>query len=334
MAFHEQAAFAHSPAFTARRERWYARRLLPIQYQKRAPAPRYGLGSKVIRRSANEDKARGDQPRTIRGFRDLWRWWLGKETRPAPEPYVDEITKQPALLELRQVQYQVRGVLDDYLFHELDLKIFPNELVVLIGANGCGKSTLLKLCGGYAEPLEGWIYFSGEQVKSTAELRGKVGTVLQEPGRAFFTNTVLEELCFCRSVTPANVRAVLEAVGLSNISLRADPRRLSGGQQRRLALANQLCRESRPQLLLLDEPLVGIDFRTRREMVALFAQLKQFKSMVIVSHEPGEILLCADRVVQIARRGIMEVDKRTVQRAIAVRKARNEYEEGAEEIAR
>ncbi|HEY9662961.1 MAG TPA: energy-coupling factor ABC transporter ATP-binding protein, partial [Allocoleopsis sp.] len=81
--------------------------------------------------------------------------------------------------------------------------------------------------------------------------------------------------------------------GLAHLPLSTSPRSLSGGQQRRLALAVQLIRQ--PYLLLLDEPTAGLDWSMRRQLIGVLAKLKTEWSLLVVSHEPGEIAGIADR---------------------------------------
>ncbi len=82
-------------------------------------------------------------------------------------------------------------------------------------------------------------------------------------------------------------------MGLENIPLHTSPHALSGGQQRRLALAVQLIRQ--PHLLLLDEPTAGLDWSMRRQLVSLLAKLKQHWTLFVVTHDAGEMQEIADK---------------------------------------
>lgn len=188
----------------------------------------------------------------------------------------------------------------------------------------------MQLMLGLEEAERGTFYWNGKKTKQK-HLVSNIGVVMQSPGDYFFLPTVLEELVMGRSSrTPDDVRRVMHAVGLSNLSLMANPRALSGGQTRRLALASQMMREPLPALFMLDEPLVGVDWTGREELVALLGRLKKEFAMVIVSHEPAELLPHADRVVQVARGRMHEVSREVIDRALRLTAERRKAEEAEE----
>lgn len=172
------------------------------------------------------------------------------------------------------------------------------------------------------KPRNGTMFWNGKEMKSKHML-DHIGLVLQDPVNYFFMPTVLDELIVGRpDKTPNDVRDVMKAVGLQNISLLRDPRSLSGGQVRRLAIADQLMRDPRPTLFALDEPLAGVDWTGRREIAELLGTLKRQFAIVIVSHEPGELLEYADRVVEVGRGGTHEIHPRVIAKAISIRAQR------------
>ncbi|GFH19619.1 ABC transporter domain-containing protein, partial [Haematococcus lacustris] len=147
-----------------------------------------------------------------------------------------------------------------------------HSMGLLIGRSGSGKTTLLQ------------------------ERMARVGLVFQFPERHFLGQDVLSELTFTwprdigfmweQERQRQRITRVMHAVGLSDINLSLPPWALSGGQQRRLALALQLVRQ--PDVLLLDEPLAGVgqwpaglDWRARREVVELLGRLKQECSLLV-----------------------------------------------------
>lgn len=141
-----------------------------------------------------------------------------------------------------------------------------------------------------------------------------MGLVFQFPERHFLGSTVKEELTFGwprgtqgqakRMELATRLSSALEAVGMSLVRLDTPVRALSGGYQRRLALALQLMRG--PQLLLLDEPLAGLDWRTRGELVPLLAKLKRERAVLVVTHDLRELLPAADFAWRMAPGGRLE----------------------------
>lgn len=179
---------------------------------------------------------------------------------------------------------------------------------------------------GFKTAQSGEFFMNGLKVKQK-RLRGALAMVMQRPADYFYGRSVLEQLTMGTDLaTPDDVRAVLFAVGLHDISLLKNPRQLSGGQQKRLAVAGQLMRRRLsvppPELMLLDEPLAGVDAAGRAGMARLVGTLKDEFSLLIVSHEPNELLEYADRVVQLAHGRLFEVDQTVLQRARDMNRAR------------
>ena len=179
------------------------------------------------------------------------------------------------------------------LLWNVSLELAPREMGLVVGPSGSGKSTLLEILGGLSKPTKGEIYWKDELIKSD-QLSRFSGLVFQFPERHFCGSTLLEEVRFGHpELTSDQVSDALREVGLQDLSLFASPQALSGGQQRRLALAVQLIRQ--PALLLLDEPTAGLDWSMRQQLAKLLAKLKQDWSLLVVSHDPVELLPIADR---------------------------------------
>ncbi|QIR38788.1 energy-coupling factor ABC transporter ATP-binding protein [Tolypothrix sp. PCC 7910] len=174
----------------------------------------------------------------------------------------------------------------------IDLELAPQQLGLIIGPSGSGKSTLLEILSGLAEPTSGAVFWR-EQELISEQLQQLAGLVFQFPERHFCGGTILEELRLGHpELGSERVRQALSEVGLEHLSLSASPHALSGGQQRRLALAVQLIRQ--PNLLLLDEPTAGLDWSMRRQLVSLLAKLKKDWTLFVVTHDAGDMLAIAD----------------------------------------
>ncbi|HEY8463899.1 MAG TPA: ABC transporter ATP-binding protein [Bacillota bacterium] len=159
------------------------------------------------------------------------------------------------------------------------------ETVGLIGPNGAGKSCLLRCLAGLLTPFSGAVALENANTDSAP-----VGLIIQEPEQLFFANTVLEEVAYALTVRGRTVAAaretverVLGKVGFEG-DLKSSPFRLSGGQQRRVALASILVMD--PELLLLDEPTIGMDRKGLAVLRNLITAYRcRHRITIIVSHD-------------------------------------------------
>ncbi len=187
------------------------------------------------------------------------------------------------MLELEHITYQPqtgrKKVLDD-----INIKINNNEIILISGESGSGKTTLLEIISGLTDPQRGRIIWKN-QIMNSRRRRWLCGLVFQFPERFFLGATIGKELKFgYKSIKEIKIKNVLNKVGLSKINLTASPEKLSGGQQRRLAVAVQLLRE--PNIILLDEPTAGLDWSMKNDVKDLILRLSSENSIIIVTHEP------------------------------------------------
>lgn len=179
------------------------------------------------------------------------------------------------------------------ILKQINLELAPQQMGLVIGPSGSGKSTLLEILAGLAEQTTGEIYWREQELTSTY-LQQLAGLVFQFPERHFCGGSILEELRLGHpELGVEQVNQALTEVGLAHLPLHTSPQSLSGGQQRRLALAVQLIRQ--PYLLLLDEPTAGLDWSMRRQLVSLLSKLKQQWSLLVVTHDAGGLSAIADR---------------------------------------
>jgi cobalt/nickel transport system ATP-binding protein len=196
------------------------------------------------------------------------------------------------LIELKRVgfAYPETRVLED-----LQLSIGEGESVALIGPNGSGKSTLLKLICGLVQASEGAYAFDGKAI-STTSLRDprfakafhrRVGFLFQDSDTQLFCGSVYDEIAFgprqlnlSEEEIGQRVADLLALFGLERLSLRV-PYHLSGGEKRKVALASVLALN--PDAILLDEPMSGLDPKTKRSL----------RELILSLNEAGKTILCA-----------------------------------------
>ena len=154
----------------------------------------------------------------------------------------------------------------DVALHQFDMKIEQGEFITFLGPSGCGKTTVLRMIAGFEAPTRGTIRLNGRDVTHVRTRDRAVGMVFQ--AYALFPNmTVAQNIGFALKVAKrsrkeldARVAEMLELIKLPHLAERY-PWQLSGGQQQRVALARALA--SKPQVLLLDEPLSALDAKIR-----------------------------------------------------------------------
>lgn len=179
------------------------------------------------------------------------------------------------------------------ILKKINLELPAQKLGLIVGPSGSGKTTILEILAGLAEPTKGQIYWRTKQL-TDLDLQQLAGLVFQFPERHFCGGTVLEELRLGHpELDLERVKDALSEVGLDHISLKISPHALSGGQQRRLALAVQLIRQ--PNVLMLDEPTAGLDWSMRIQLAKLLAKLKEHWTLLVVTHDPGDLIEIADR---------------------------------------
>lgn len=185
----------------------------------------------------------------------------------------------------------------------LRFSVAEGEFLSVVGPSAAGKTTLLNIIAGLDKDVSGEIRAGSEQRPANGEHNAHLAFVFQTP-RLMPWLTVLDNVRLVLSESDENrrrARKLLEAVGLSEF-LHAFPSRLSGGMQRRVALARAFA--VRPKLLLMDEPFVSLDaptaWRLRQQLLALWEELKP--TILFVTHDLREALTLSDRVLFLSSR--------------------------------
>jgi len=230
-----------------------------------------------------------------------------------PSPSIDTVG-------LHGVTFRYPGE-DQPALRDINLTVRRGEMVVVVGENGAGKTTLAKLLTRLYDPNEGYVTFSGRDLRewNVDALRDRVAVVNQDFAR--FPATLADNIGYGRLAGLADRQAILSvarSVGLAGVLARLPAGMdtplsreleggtdLSGGQWQRIALARAYFRHTTCDLLLLDEPTSALDPRTEEDIFALFLQMARGRAAVVISHRLSLARL-ATRVVVLDHGQIME----------------------------
>lgn len=227
-------------------------------------------------------------------------------------------------IELKNVDYIYNAGLPSevYALKDINLEINSHEIVGLIGQTGSGKSTLVQLLNGLLIPTNGDCFIDGinsKDKKKRKDARFKVGLVFQYPENQLFEETIAKDIAFGpknmglrEEEIDKRVRVAMAKVGLDYETYKdKSPFELSGGQQRRVAVAGIL--SMNPKVLVLDELTAGLDPVGRdeifEEIISLYKADPEL-SIVLVSHSMEDVAEYVDRVI-VMNKGEVYSDKST-----------------------
>ncbi len=186
------------------------------------------------------------------------------------------------MLEIKNITYQPQTS-SKKILENINLKIKEKEIILISGQSGSGKTSLLEIIGGLLSEQEGYIFWKGKKIKPR-QRRWLCGIVFQFPERYFIGTTIRKELKIGHKlIRNEKIDYALKQVGLNKINLSLPPENLSGGQQRRLAVAVQLLRD--PRIILMDEPTAGLDWSMKNEVKDIINGLKNNNTIIVVTHE-------------------------------------------------
>lgn len=187
----------------------------------------------------------------------------------------------------------------------VNIQIKKGEKIAIMGPNGAGKSTLFSHFNGLSEPTSGHVEIDGEKIVFTREellkVRQKVGIVFQDPNDQLFAPTVKEDVAFGPmnlgldyDEVNARIKEALEMVGMSGFEDKT-PHHLSGGQQKRVAIAGIIA--MRPEIMILDEPTAGLDPEGVNKVLNILNKLnEEGMSIIISSHDIEMVNHFADKI--------------------------------------
>lgn len=197
-----------------------------------------------------------------------------------------------------------------WALRDVSLAVEPGEFLGVAGHTGSGKSTLIQHMNGLVHPTVGRVLADGEDLADkavAARVRGRVGLVFQYPENQLFANTVYDDVAYGprnmklpEEEVDRRVREALSLVGLDAGAIgERSPFDLSGGQQRRVAFAGVLAME--PEVLVLDEPVAGLDPLSRADFLALIGSFHAAgMTVVMVSHSMEDLAVLSDRILVLS----------------------------------
>ncbi len=221
----------------------------------------------------------------------------------------------------QHVVLEMEGVKKQYgsytAIQHLDLSIRRGEFFSIVGPSGCGKTTILKMIAGFEYPTSGSIRIAGKSSDRLPPHKRNVNTVFQNyalfPHMNIYDNVAypMRIKKMGKATIQKSVMEHLDMVGMAQHAHKA-PQQLSGGQKQRIALARAMI--SRPDILLLDEPLSALDFHLRQDMQRVLKQLQRESGItfVYITHDQGEALSLSDRIAVMNHGILQQVDSPAV----------------------
>ena len=201
---------------------------------------------------------------------------------------------------------QKRTKKNQYILEDVDLNISEkDEFICVVGHTGSGKSTLIQMMNALLVPTVGTVTVDDNEItykkqKNLKSVRKKVGLVFQFPEYQLFEETVIKDVAF----GPTNfkldkpvdkAKEALEKLKVDKSFYEKSPFKLSGGEMRKVAISGILASE--PEVLILDEPTVGLDPLARKELISLLREINEKKTVIIVTHDMNLVWKVATRVI-------------------------------------
>ncbi len=228
------------------------------------------------------------------------------------------------LIELENVSHVYQDENNVKALKNINLKISKGEFIGIVGHTGSGKSTLVQLFNGLIIPSSGTVKVNGKNITeekgNLKETRRHVGLVFQYPEHQLFEESVYQDIAFGpknlglkKDEIEKRVKEVMGLVGLNYNQFKdRSPFNLSGGQQRKVAIAGVLA--LKPDVLVLDEPSAGLDPKGRKQLAELLRYLYQELNMtiILISHRMEEIAELSSRVI-VMHQGEIVIDDNPIE---------------------
>ncbi len=236
--------------------------------------------------------------------------------------YSKEDSKQTTNKSIIQIEhlnfsYQRNTSQEVKALNDISFSISEGELITIIGHSGSGKSTLISHLNGLIQPQTGKVRvmdYSTSEDKDIREIRRHVGLLFQYPEHQLFENTVYEDITFGprqfkfdEKTIEENVKKAIQIVNIDESILKKSPFELSGGQQRRVAIAGVISMDS--DIYVLDEPAAGLDPVGREEIFSYISELRKLgKTIILITHDMNLAAELSDRVMVLSKGELIGFD--------------------------
>ena len=226
------------------------------------------------------------------------------EPPPVFEPLLRRLPDQKPLISFEDVNFRYSPDVPDVL-HAINFKVYPGDIIGILGHNGAGKTTLVKHALGLLKPTQGRVLLEGKETSkiTVAQAAKTVGYVFQSPTQMLFAPTVAEELEF----GPRNLRYDPETIkqnvdwAIQTVHLEDEmgtpPLALSFGQQKRVSIAAILAMRSR--ILMMDEPTAGQDYWNYLAFMDSILQMPGFDAILFITHDVDLAVIYANRIILV-----------------------------------
>lgn len=226
-----------------------------------------------------------------------------------------DYSKSKVVIELKKGYFKYERELPDIL-KGIDLKVYDNEILCILGANGAGKTTLLRVLSGVKRLYKGKYRLFGKKIKEyngNTLYRQNIACLPQNPQNLFVKNTVYDDLLeVCKILeikkdeSKQNIEDISTRLSISHL-FEKHPYDLSGGEQQKVALAKILL--MKPKIILLDEPTKGLDAYYKITFADILKSLKEDgKTIIMVTHDVEFAAMYADRCAMFFDGQIVSID--------------------------
>lgn len=188
----------------------------------------------------------------------------------------------------------------DIILTDINLHIKKGKITGLVGRNGCGKTMLMKCVTGFVKPTEGEVIFDGKKIGEDVDFPSNTGIIIETPSFVPYYSgmkNLMELASLKRKIGKKEVEEVLKKVGLYEARNKM-VRKYSLGMRQRLGIAQALM--EKPETLVLDEPMNGLDNECVNLVRGILAELKkQGKTILLVSHNAEDIKVLCDEIYEM-----------------------------------